>query len=73
MCQKMSYVTAYSDPDLHRIRFCADLYCNQVMFSVSNALRVVVYTLVRCASEQRPTQGTYTQQMFDCLWIHLHA
>ena len=50
---KTCYVTTSSDPDLRIIQCCTFLHHNEVMVSVGNASRIVVYLLVRCASEHK--------------------
>ena len=49
MHEKSAYVTASSDPGLRRIRCCTVLHRSEVMISLSNASRIVVYLLVKSA------------------------
>jgi len=53
-CQKCAYIiTVSSDPGLHRVRCCTAFDRNKVMVFASNVSCIVVYLLVRCASENR--------------------
>jgi len=47
--KKRSYVTASSDPGLHRIQCCTVLHRDEIMSSVSNPSRIFVCLLMRCA------------------------
>jgi len=53
MHQKRAYITGSSDPGLRRIRRGMVFHHNEVMVSVSTVSCIVVYLLVRCASEHR--------------------
>jgi len=50
---KHAYITVSGDPGLRRIPCCTVLHRDEVMVFVSNMSYIVVYPLVRYASEHR--------------------